>query len=103
MYSIGGKVVPLTIRFLRALLKAEDHKFLVELACAATLSPAYNPMLFRKVVPETNAQTIVIFIVCGVKVSLAELEEYRGIAASEVAAGMGWSVVCNGENFTVSM
>ncbi|KAI1790802.1 tryptophan synthase beta subunit-like PLP-dependent enzyme [Ganoderma leucocontextum] len=79
---------------------AEDHKIMVELACAATLSPVYKPSLFRKVVPQTDKRATVVFIVCGVKVSLAELEEYRGIVASEIA-GMGWNVAYNGENFTV--
>lgn len=82
---------------------AEDHKILVELACAATLSPAHSSTLFRKVVPEAKEQTTVVFIVCGVKVSLSDLEEYRGIVAPEVAAGMGWKVACNGENFTIPM
>ncbi|KAI1792580.1 tryptophan synthase beta subunit-like PLP-dependent enzyme [Ganoderma leucocontextum] len=83
---------------------AEDHKILVELACAVTLSPAYNPALFRKVVPQTDQRTTVVFIVCGgFKISLAELEEYKSIVASEVAGGKGWNVAYNGESFTVPM
>ncbi|KAM5539099.1 hypothetical protein V8D89_007322 [Ganoderma adspersum] len=84
-------------------VSGEDHKILVELACAATLSPAHSPTLFRKVVPETKQRTTVIFIMCGVKVSLSDLEEYRGIVAPEVAARMGWTVACNGENLTIPM
>nr|VWO94564.1 Zn(2)-C6 fungal-type domain-containing protein [Ganoderma boninense] len=81
-----------------------DHKFLAELACAATLSPAYNPRLFRKLIPQTDKRTAVVFIVCGgFKVSLAELDEYKGIVASEVAAGKGWDIAYNGENFVVPM
>ena len=82
----------------------EDHKILVELACAATLSPAYNPTLFRKLVPQTEKRTMVVFIVCGgFKISLADLEEYKGIVASEAAAGKGWDIAYNGERFTVPM
>ncbi|PIL23788.1 hypothetical protein GSI_13538 [Ganoderma sinense ZZ0214-1] len=95
--------IPDELAMQTALCFAEEHKTLVELACAATLSPAYNLALFRKVVPESNETATVVFIVCGVKVSLAELEEYRGIVAPEVAAGMGWTVACNGENFTIRM
>ena len=82
----------------------EDHKILVELACSATLSAAYSPELFRKIVPQADKRTTIVFIVCGgFKISLADLEEYKGIVASEVAAGKGWNVACNGESFTVPM
>ncbi len=83
---------------------AEDHKILVELACAATLSPAYSPALFRKLVPQTDKRATVVFVVCGgFKISLADLEEYKGIVASDVATGKGWDIVYNGDNFTVPM
>ena len=82
----------------------EDHKMLAELACAATLSPAYNPTLFRKLIPQTDKRTTVVFIVCGgFKISLAELDEYKAKVASEVAAGKGWDIAYNGENFVVPM
>ena len=47
---------------------------LVELACAAALSPAYNPALFRKLIPPSGKRVTVVFIICGgFKVSLEEM------------------------------
>ncbi|TBU32290.1 tryptophan synthase beta subunit-like PLP-dependent enzyme [Dichomitus squalens] len=85
-----------------ALYFAEDHKILAELACATTLAPAYKPTLFRKLVPESEKRTTVVFIVCGgFKISLADLEEYKNIVASEIAAAKEWDVAHNGETFSV--
>ncbi|TBU32291.1 tryptophan synthase beta subunit-like PLP-dependent enzyme [Dichomitus squalens] len=85
--------VPDEMTMQTALSFAEDHKMLVELACAAALSPAYNPPLFRKLVPGTGKRTTVVFVVCGgSKISLADMEEYKGIIASEVAASKEWTV-----------
>ena len=82
---------------------AEDHKTLVELACAVTLAPAYKPTLFRKVVPQKDDAPTVVFIVCGgFKISLEEMETYKQIVAGELAGSADWDVACNGEHLTVS-
>ena len=73
---------------------------LAELACAATLAPAYKPSLFRKVVPQTDKPATVIFVACGgFKVSMKDMEEYKQVVATSSA---DWDVVVNGESFTVS-
>ncbi|TDL25047.1 tryptophan synthase beta subunit-like PLP-dependent enzyme [Rickenella mellea] len=87
-------------------LFANDHKFIVELACATTLVPAYNTSLFSKIqtVAEDRfhptAKRPVVFIVCGgSKISLEEMEQYRKIVKS--TSGTQWSVCCNGEQWVV--
>ncbi|KAI0670919.1 tryptophan synthase beta subunit-like PLP-dependent enzyme [Trametes maxima] len=83
---------------------AEDHKVLVELACAATLACAYNPNVLKKVVPEVTVgedSTIVLIVCGGFKITLAEMEEYRRDLAADVATADGeWKVAYNGEMFT---
>ncbi|KAI0670605.1 tryptophan synthase beta subunit-like PLP-dependent enzyme [Trametes maxima] len=88
-----------TLRF------AEDHKTLVELACSATLAPAYKPSVFRRLVPvpETSQLATVVLVVCGgFKISLEDLVEYRRAVEADVAAGGDWDVAYNGETFTAS-
>ncbi|KAI0933894.1 hypothetical protein AcV5_005913 [Taiwanofungus camphoratus] len=83
---------------------AEDHKMLVELACSATLTPAYKPALFDKLVPPSSSGTLrtVVFIVCGgFKVSLEEMVEYRDIVDADVRSGGHWEVLCNGERWVI--
>ncbi|KAI0362688.1 tryptophan synthase beta subunit-like PLP-dependent enzyme [Trametes cingulata] len=87
-----------------ALNFAEDHKTMVELACSATIAPAYKPTLFRKLVPESksNKPANIVLVVCGgFKVSLDDLNEYRRIVQAELAAGGNWDVAYNGEMFPV--
>lgn len=82
----------------------DDHKMLVELACAATLCPAYKPTLFDHLVPPiTNDDRVVVFIVCGgFRISLNDLVEYESIVKKELSSGSdGWDVVCNGEKVQV--
>ena len=82
--------------------ETDDHKILVELACAATLAPAYKPSLFHRLVPPTGTPPTVVLVVCGgFKVSLADLEEYKSRVEAEIAAGGEWEVSLNGESFTV--
>ncbi|KAJ8455336.1 hypothetical protein ONZ51_g12504 [Trametes cubensis] len=79
---------------------AEDHKTLVELACSATIAPAYKPSLFSKLVPESrsNKPATVVLVVCGgFKISLDDLEEYRRIVAADLAEGGDWEVAYNGK------
>ena len=77
----------------------EDHKILAELACAATLAPAYKPDLFRKLVPQLDGP--VVFIVCGVKTSLREFAEFSEVVNKEVVAGGEWEILINGEREVV--
>ena len=81
----------------------DDHKVLVELGCAATLTTAYSRELFDKLVPRVPGQKpTVIFIVCGgFKVWLASMDEYRRIADAEPQDGM-WDVLCNCERWKIA-
>ncbi|ETW85554.1 hypothetical protein HETIRDRAFT_438326 [Heterobasidion irregulare TC 32-1] len=84
-------------------LFAEDHKMLVELACATTLAPAYNPLLLDSLVPlvHSEAKKIrnMVFIVCGgFKISHDEMKEYEDIVAADVAVGGYWNVTVDSEN-----
>ncbi|KAI0693711.1 tryptophan synthase beta subunit-like PLP-dependent enzyme [Cytidiella melzeri] len=85
-----------------ALRFADDHKILVELACATTLTSAYSPGLFDRLVPSQPAmKRTVVFIVCGgFKVSLRELGGYRTILEGEVKANPEWQVSCNGQKWS---
>ncbi|TFK91219.1 tryptophan synthase beta subunit-like PLP-dependent enzyme [Polyporus arcularius HHB13444] len=81
---------------------AEDHKTLVELACAVTLTPAYNPTLFRALVPPSDKPATVVFVLCGgFKISLQDLKEYERIVEAELAAGGEWDIALNGQKFTI--
>ncbi|GBE82460.1 Catabolic L-serine/threonine dehydratase [Sparassis crispa] len=85
---------------------AEEHKMLVELACAATLTSAYNPALFEKILPSSPSSSprTVVFIVCGgFKVDLEELEEYRTGVQADANNGSKWQVLCNGEQWALDM
>ncbi|KAI3601237.1 l-serine dehydratase l-threonine deaminase [Moniliophthora roreri] len=76
-------------------LFAEDHKLLVELACSTTLVPAYRRELLDKLVPPKPDRTVV-FIVCGgFKISLPELQEYKGLVEQSIANNPsgGWKAV----------
>ncbi|KAL1947611.1 hypothetical protein VTO73DRAFT_13335 [Trametes versicolor] len=104
--GVRSVCIPDEMAMQAALNFAEDHKTLVELACSATIAPAYKPKVFRKLVPKSAPDmkcAIVVFVLCGgFKVSLAEMEEYRQIVAADVAAGGDWVVACNGEIFSAS-
>ncbi len=75
---------------------------MVELACAVTLTPAYNPTLFRALVPPSDKPATVVFVLCGgFKISLQDLKEYERIVEVELAAGGEWDIALNGQNFTI--
>ncbi|KAJ3522750.1 hypothetical protein NM688_g8829 [Phlebia brevispora] len=81
---------------------ADEHKILVELACATTLASAYSPVLFNKLVPPKppGQRRTVVYIVCGgFKVSLAELEEFRKLVEADLSDA--WEVLCNGERWSI--
>ncbi|KZT01733.1 tryptophan synthase beta subunit-like PLP-dependent enzyme [Laetiporus sulphureus 93-53] len=89
-----------------ALLFAEEYKVLVELACAATLTPAYKPDLFNKLSPPSSTTTprTAVFIVCGgFKISLEGMEEYKKLLEADAERGGQWTVLCHGEQWDVTV
>ena len=81
---------------------------LVELACATTLSPAYDPGFFNRLLglapkdgmSEGEHRKVVLIVCGGVKISLQELEEYdERIKASLEAGGQRGEIFCNGERW----
>ncbi|OCH95647.1 tryptophan synthase beta subunit-like PLP-dependent enzyme [Obba rivulosa] len=85
---------------------ADEHKVLVELACATTLAPAYwgSQEHFDKLVPprEDGRRRTVVFEVCGgFKISLAEMEKHQKEVEAEVQTGEAWRVLCNGEQWSI--
>jgi len=82
---------------------ADEHKFLVELACSTTLTPAYKPALFSRLVPSTTKGKIAVFVICGgFKISLEEMAEYHRLVETDLKQGSGhWEVMCDGERWLV--
>jgi L-serine/L-threonine ammonia-lyase len=76
---------------------------LIELACAATLTPAYEPGFIARLLEANGGPRTVVFIVCGgFKISLKEMEEYRTIVQQELEAGqVDWGCACNGEKWNI--
>ncbi|EMD38623.1 hypothetical protein CERSUDRAFT_113801 [Gelatoporia subvermispora B] len=104
--GIKSVCVPDTMAMMAGLHFADEHKILVELACATTLVPAYwgNQELFDKVVPpaQDGRRRVIVFEVCGgFKVSLAEMEKYRKEVEADVQSGKTWDILCNGERWSV--
>lgn len=89
-------------KILTYVYESEDHKILVELACAATLVPGYNPSLFRKLVPQSERPAAVVFVVCGVKVTLAEVMGYRELSEGEGSTSVNREVRLDGESLRMS-
>ncbi|THU95033.1 tryptophan synthase beta subunit-like PLP-dependent enzyme [Dendrothele bispora CBS 962.96] len=85
-----------------ALGLADDHKSLVELACATTLVPAYFPELLEKLaLGEEEEELVLVFIVCGgFKVSSNDIPFWKkSIAESkEKQEWKGWKVVMGDGN-----
>jgi len=102
--SIKSVCVPDELATQAALLFAEDHKILVELACSTTLTPAYVPAMFNKLVPPSSSglARTVVFVVCGgFKVSLREMEEYSSIVEADKMHRRQWNMFCNGEEWVI--
>jgi L-serine/L-threonine ammonia-lyase len=79
-----------------------DHKMLVELACSASLSVAYNQELFDRVIPHSKLgrKRTVIFIVCGgFKISRAEVNEYEQLVKQDTS--QVWNVRIDGREVGV--
>ncbi|TFY71758.1 hypothetical protein EVG20_g1259 [Dentipellis fragilis] len=83
--------------------RGHDHKMLVELACAATLAPAYKSSLMSYLVPPVEGREVIVaFIVCGgFNVSLQDLQDYSAIVAADKAAGSEWQVLVDGTPLSV--
>ncbi|KAI0303397.1 tryptophan synthase beta subunit-like PLP-dependent enzyme [Multifurca ochricompacta] len=82
---------------------ADDHKFLVELACSTTLTPAYQHELLARLVPPNPAEKkVLVFIVCGgFKISRQDLAEYSQIVREDQNVGGKWDLVVDGEQLQV--
>jgi len=76
---------------------------LAELACAATLTPAYEPGLMERLLGASDGPKTIVFIVCGgFKISLKEMEEYRTVVQWELEAEKSdWECACDGERWYV--
>lgn len=103
--SFAG-ILHITLPYLLVVLTGhhtDDHKVLVELGCAATLTTAYSPQLFNKIVPrEPGKKPTVVFIVCGgFKVWLDSMVEYRHIVES-LSQDTTWDILCNGERWKIA-
>ncbi|PPR04962.1 hypothetical protein CVT24_010420 [Panaeolus cyanescens] len=74
----------------------DDHKLLVELACATTLVPAYHPSLFERLVPVKDGSSekrTIVFIVCGgFKIDLETASEYKRLLNEAPKGSDAWSV-----------
>ena len=78
-----------------------EHKVLTELACAAALTPAYEPELMVRLgdfIPAENRLRNAVFILCGgFNVNLAEMDEFRETPRRDLEAGnTSWECFCNG-------
>lgn len=93
-----------------ARLFGDDHKMLTELACATTLTPAYNREFLERILgprfsalsPEERKEKCLVFVVCGgVKISFEEMREFEEIVGA--AQGQSyWRVQISGEETQVS-
>jgi len=102
--GVKSVTVPDELTMKSVLSFAADHKTLVELACGAALSPAYNKGLFESILPsaaKTGRKPTVVFIVCGgFKISLKELVEYENCV--EAGTAESWEVRVDGREFAVA-
>jgi L-serine/L-threonine ammonia-lyase len=80
----------------RAECRPDDHKILVELACATALAPAYSPGLMPVLLPPVPGRArVLIFVVCGgFKISIDDLAGYA--AAIERDTSEAWTVKMDG-------
>ncbi|KAI6028313.1 tryptophan synthase beta subunit-like PLP-dependent enzyme [Pisolithus orientalis] len=93
-----------------AQLLANDHKMLVELACATTISAAYNHEFFWRLLdpesalsPEEKRKKTVVFVVCGgINICYDEAASYTGILKEAAAHEDTWRIICNGTEFHVN-
>lgn len=81
--------------------RTDEHKMLIELACATTLSVAYDPDVFWRILdpestlsPEEKRKKTVVFIACGgFNVTNSEIGSYQDLLEK---AENDWEILCNG-------
>ncbi|KAF9203342.1 hypothetical protein BGZ49_006527 [Haplosporangium sp. Z 27] len=62
----------------------DDHRFLVETSCGASLSIVYTPALLSNIFPNLNQDSNVVIVVCGgSNIHLEQLNEYKEMFGSE--------------------
>ncbi|KAF8575537.1 tryptophan synthase beta subunit-like PLP-dependent enzyme [Ramaria rubella] len=91
--DVSCVLVPDSLSMQTALTFAEDHKFLVELACSTTLIPAYHRSIFEQCLPKKidGKRRTVVFVVCGgSKTSLEDMAEYHNIVKSHTGPWKVW-------------
>lgn len=83
----------------------DDHKTLIELACGATLAPAYSQKLFGSIFgqpPTTEKRRTIVFIVCGgFKITLKDMMSYR--AHLDACRGQEFDVWVDEEHMKMSV
>ncbi|CAL1704108.1 unnamed protein product [Somion occarium] len=103
--GIKSVCVPDELSMHAGLQFAEEHKMLVELACATTMIPAYSSDIFNRLVPERSdgKERTVVFIVCGgFKISLNEMVEHEALVNRALQEKSGhWEVFCNGAQWDI--
>ncbi|KAG0288826.1 hypothetical protein BGZ96_007448 [Linnemannia gamsii] len=62
----------------------DDHRFLVEPACGASLCIAYTPALLANIFPQVNQDSNVVIIICGgSNISFEQLVQYKEMFGAE--------------------
>ncbi|KAG6334008.1 hypothetical protein ID866_5091 [Astraeus odoratus] len=92
-----------------AQLFTNDHKMLIELACATTISPAYNYDFFWRLLDPASVLSskdkktkTVIFVVCGgINVTYDEIAGYTETIREAGDNKQNWPIICNGTEFHV--
>ena len=107
---VGTVVCSITRQCEITISSPDDHKIMVELACSTTLAPAYSPETFTRIMNEvctssfgSSVEKTVIFVVCGgVKVSLADMAEYRTMVGDVLKApNYEWDVRFDGQHWKI--
>ena len=83
----------------------DEHKVLTDLACAATLTPAYEPRLMIRLgdfIPAEHGLRNAVFILCGgFEVNLAEMDGFRETLRRDLETGdASWECFYNGIQMT---
>ncbi|KAF9432086.1 hypothetical protein BGZ76_011290 [Entomortierella beljakovae] len=62
----------------------DEHRFLVETSCGASLSIVYTPALLANILPNLNENSNVVIVVCGgSNINLGTLNHYKEIFGTE--------------------
>ncbi|KAF8604689.1 tryptophan synthase beta subunit-like PLP-dependent enzyme [Ceratobasidium sp. AG-I] len=98
--GLGGLTavtIPDVIAMRAALGFLDEQKLLVELACAATLAPAYIPGFLAALIPTTpSRRLVVVFIVCGgSKTTYEDAARYHCMITDRDLAAASQDIVIN--------